>query len=454
MVSWLNPNVFPVETPAGKEILGSSRPEICAEGGTRMGKTITGLVKVLNAHFEIPGLQTCITRANAVDLTPSVRNDIRFLLRYDLEDPRSPVKFYGGPTHFNTLYINEGVCRLGGMNRPSHILGTQYDLVMLSQLEQYTEEQYMIMKTRCAGSSNVWQSLDGSPLYQMLSDANPDLPDNWMYRREEEGKLRFVSFTFKDSPYIFRQGRWSKVGKTMVEELYSSLHGIYRDRYFHGLRVAPQGMVFPDLCKKHFIDKLPSLENHLIYRAMDFGSKAPSVNLWIIEHRDTGDVIVAREWRKTHADTFEMAGEVKKHDLGGVESTVIDNDENIQSLFRREDIYAIMTKKSGDSIKVGIDLINDALRRTLNDEKGGLRFYTGLRCNADPVLISEKKPLSVITEMQNCVYDEKKDRPVDGNDHGIDPLRYWYLWRYVKDDLPPVFMKTVEGDKPRENFWN
>ena len=253
MVSWLNPNVFPVETPAGKEILGSSRPEICAEGGTRMGKTITGLVKVLNAHFEIPGLQTCITRANAVDLTPSVRNDIRFLLRYDLEDPRSPVKFYGGPTHFNTLYINEGVCRLGGMNRPSHILGTQYDLVMLSQLEQYTEEQYMIMKTRCAGSSNVWQSLDGSPLYQMLSDANPDLPDNWMYRREEEGKLRFVPFTFKDSPYIFRQGRWSKVGKTMVEELYSSLHGIYRDRYFHGLRVAPQGMVFPDLCGRSIL---------------------------------------------------------------------------------------------------------------------------------------------------------------------------------------------------------
>ena len=57
MESWLNPNVFPVETPAGKEILRSQRPEICAEGGTRMGKTITDLIKVLNAHFDIPGLK-------------------------------------------------------------------------------------------------------------------------------------------------------------------------------------------------------------------------------------------------------------------------------------------------------------------------------------------------------------------------------------------------------------
>ena len=304
MVSWLNPNIFPVETAAGKEILRSKRPEICAEGGTRMGKTITDLIKVLNAHFEIPGLQTCLTRANAVDLTPSLRNDIRFLLRYDLDDPRSPVKYYGGPTHFNTLYINEGVCRLGGMNRPSHILGTQYDMVMLSQLEQFTEEQYMIMKTRCSGSSNIWQNVDGTPLFQMLSDCNPDLPDSWMYQREAEGKLRFVPFTFKDSPYIFRQGRWSKVGKTMVEELYTSLHGIYRDRYFHGLRVKPTGMVFPELCDLHFTDTLPDLTDYQIYRGMDFGSTAPSVCLWILQHRATTDVIVGREWRRTGTDLY------------------------------------------------------------------------------------------------------------------------------------------------------
>ena len=258
-VDWMNPNVFPVERAAPKEILRSTRPEICAEGGTRMGKTITDLIKLFTLHFDVPGAQTCAMRANAVDLTPSLRNDIRFLLKYDLDDPRSPVKYYGGPTRFDTLFINEGTMRLGGMNRPNHVLGTQYDMVMLSQLEQYSEEQYMIMKTRCSGSSNIWQNVDGSPLFQMLSDSNPDVPDSWQYQRESEGKLQFVKFTFKDSPYFYRQGRWSKVGKTYVEELYESLTGIYRDRYFHGKRVAPTGMVFPDLCDAHYIDELPNL---------------------------------------------------------------------------------------------------------------------------------------------------------------------------------------------------
>ena len=453
-VDWLNPNIFPVETDAGKEILSSTRPEICAEGGTRMGKTITDLIKVLGAHFEIPGLQTCITRANAVDLTPSVRADIRMLLKYDLDDPRSPVKYYGGATRFDTLYINEGVCRLGGMNRPSHILGTQYDICLLSQLEQFTEEQYQILKTRCSGSSNQWQSKDGTPLFQMLCDANPDIPDHWMYQRESEGKLHFVKFTFKDSPYLYRQGRWSKVGKTMVEELYSSLTGIYRDRYFHGRRVAPTGMVFPDLGEEHFIDTLPKdVKEYKIHRAMDFGSTSPSVCVWIWEHRETEDVIVAKEWRKTGGDMVQMATEVKYHDIGEIESTIIDNDEIIKNILTREGIHAILTTKSGDTIKVGIDLINEALRKTTEGKPGGLKFYTGLRCHEpDPELFSKKAPLSVIKEMRNLVYDEKKDKPADGqSDHAIDALRYWFLYWRVRGQVP--FYGKSLGTKPKPSTW-
>ena len=454
-VDWLNPNIFPVETAVGKEMLSSKRPEICSEGGTRMGKTITNLVKVLTAHFDIPGLQSCITRANAVDLTPSIRADIRMLLKYDLDDPRSPVKYYGGATRFDTLYINEGVCRLGGMNRPSHILGTQYDIVMPSQLEQFSEEQYQILKTRCSGSSNQWQNKDGTPLFQMLSDCNPDVPDHWMYQRESEGKLQFVKFTFKDSPYFYRQGRWSKVGKTYVEELYESLTGIYRDRYFHGKRVAPTGMVFPDLCDAHYIDELPNLENWEIYRAMDFGSTAPSVNLWIIQHRETKDVIVAREWRKTGGDIIQMACEVKQYDLGEVSGTVIDNDEKVSTVLGRNGISATLTKKSGDTIKVGIDLINDALRKTIEGTPGGLKFYTGLRCHApDPDLFSKKAPLSVIKEMENYVFDEKKDKPADGqSDHAIDALRYWFLWQGTVPDASAIMMGTTIPNKNRPSKW-
>ena len=63
--------------------------------------------------------------------------------------------------------------------------------------------------------------------------------------------------------------------------------------------------------------------------------------------------------------SIEMAGAVKKHDMGKVSQTVIDNDLNIKKILQREGISSVMTKKSGDTIKAGIDLINAALRTRL-----------------------------------------------------------------------------------------
>ena len=54
---------------------------------------------------------------------------------------------------------------------------------------------------------------------------------------------------------------------------------------------------------------------------------------------------------------IQMAAEVKKHDIGKVNGTVIDNDEKIRKTLQHEGINATLTKKSGDTIKVGIDLI-------------------------------------------------------------------------------------------------
>ena len=84
------------------------------------------------------------------------------------------------------------------MNRPTAILGGQYDFVFLNELSQFSEEQYQLLKTRCSGSSGKWRGENGEIRYQMLSDTNPDEEEHWMYKnRESEGLLRFVPFTFQ-----------------------------------------------------------------------------------------------------------------------------------------------------------------------------------------------------------------------------------------------------------------
>ena len=130
------------------------------------------------------------------------------------------------------------------MNRPGRILGTEYDAIMLSELSQFTEDQYQMLKTRCLVVLATGVMTNGDVMFQIVCDTNPDVPDSWMYQREGEGLLKFVKFGFQDNPYFFRSGRWSKVGKTTVEELDRGLTGIYHDRYFKGLRRAPEGMVF------------------------------------------------------------------------------------------------------------------------------------------------------------------------------------------------------------------
>ena len=70
------------------------------------------------------GMQSAIVRLNNVDMNGSIRKDIRELSKYALTDPRSPIRSFGGQ-NFSELYINDGECRLIGLNQDAHILGTK-----------------------------------------------------------------------------------------------------------------------------------------------------------------------------------------------------------------------------------------------------------------------------------------------------------------------------------------
>ena len=429
-MNWLHPNIYQGQTAPHLVMMTDRHTEICAEGPARTSKTLRNLRKLLSLHFKHEGFMSCVVRTNSVDLDDTIRYDLRnTLLRYQLDDPRSPIEQSGGPTRFHTLRINGGEMRLGGMNRPGRILGTEYDAIMLSELSQFTEEQYQMLKTRCSGSAGNWRDDTGDVRFQIVCDTNPDVPDSWMYQREGEGLLKFVQFGFQDNPYFYRDGRWSRVGKTTVDELDRGLTGIYHDRYFKGLRRAPEGMVY-DVKDSDIIDELPDMSGWMHYNAMDFGMSAPSVTLWIAENPQTQEVVVYREWRHTQKTSIEMGHEVSKlRQVNGerILGTVIDNDEEKQRLLRTHcQIPSDLTDKGPGSVFHRTLLVQEALKRNR------LKFYRHLRCNSDSELIRNKKPLDVISEMRLAHFPanaKSDENPVKGDDHGIDALGYWFLWR-------------------------
>ena len=209
-----------------------------------------------------------------------------------------------------------------------------------------------------------------------------------MYQRETDGLLKFVKFGFQDNPYFFRQGRWSRVGKVTVDELDKGLTGIYHDRYFKGLRRAPEGMVY-DVKDSDIIDELPDdIDRWLTYNAMDFGMSAPSVTLWIAENPHTEEVVVYREWRHTQKTSIEMGDEVRlirETNQERIIKTIIDNDEEKQRLLRTHcRIPSELTEKGPGSVFHRTLLVQEALKRNK------LKFYRHLRCNSDSELIRNK----------------------------------------------------------------
>ena len=429
-MSYLHNQILDSETAPHIVMMTDTSREICAEGPARTSKTLRNLRKLLALHFQYKGFMSCVVRTNSVDLDDTIRYDLRnTLLKYQLDDPRSPISQSGGPTRFHTLRINGGEMRLGGMNRPGSILGTEYDAILLSELSQFTEDQYQMLKTRCSGSAGNWRLPNGDVMSQVVCDTNPDVPDHFMYQRETEGLIKFVKFGFADNPAFYRNGRWSDKGKNTVNELDRSLTGIFHDRYFKGLRRAPEGMVF-ELMPDDIIEELPDLSGFVHYNCMDFGMSAPSVCLWIAENPHTEEVVVYREWRHTRKTSIEMGNEVRVlRETNGerILGTVIDNDEEKKKLLATHcGIDSDLTVKGPGSVFHRTVLVQNALK-----EKK-LKFYRHLRFNVDPELIRNKKPLDVISEIRLAHYppNPKSDSaPVKSDDHGIDALGYWFLWR-------------------------
>lgn len=455
---YLSPRVLSNDSERHREAMQSTEPELLLEGPARCGKTGTAIRKGLGLHANNYGMRSCVARMNAVDLTDTVKYDIRELfIRYGFEDPRSQIKAQGGLTRFERLRINGGEMRFGGFNRPSSVLGAQYSFVHLNELSEWTEDAYMTLKTRCSGSATEWKDKDGKVLHQMLSDTNPTVDDFWAYKRESEGLLRTIKYDFIDNPFFFRKGRWSRVGKDLVNEYDRSLVGMWRDIYFLGKRVAPEGMVFR-LHPKNIISysDLPPFSECRLYRACDWGQKHPSVCLWIAEHKETRNIYIYREWRKTHSDILEMGEQINLFSKDeAIEATIIDNDENRQKLLQSVcGIHATLAPKGPNSVMDGLFLIQASLRNAVEEKDGGLYIVDDLLCNTDPNPEVKDKPKNIIEEKWRLKYDVNRDRPEDEGDDAVDAERYFFLWRFrhTEIDLPVILGRVKLGGNNRESF--
>ena len=149
-----------------------------------------------------------------------------------------------------------------------------------------------------------------------------------------------------------------------------------------------------------------------------------------------------------------MASQVKALDFAPIEATTSDNDENIQSIFRKHGIDIILAKKGPNSIQAGLDLIDGKLDKTKKGLPGGIKFYSNLEAGRDPNLEADKRPTSIISELKLITWDLESTQPKPvGERHAIDALRYHLLWKNEGIDLDlPAILGKVKLKTDRESF--
>ena len=195
VVDWRNPDLFAFESEKCLEVANyTGEIPLIVSGPTRTGKTLKLIEKTVQLHFANYGFRSLWLRSDAVDLTETLRRDTRdVMLKYHLDDPLSPLRAdgLGGSQNFKSLKINGGEMVFGGMNRPGRVLGTSYNLIFCSQIEQFTEEQFNFLMTRCAGDAPNWTDENGRRLGLLIGDANPDVDDHLVkgIRERWQGKV-------------------------------------------------------------------------------------------------------------------------------------------------------------------------------------------------------------------------------------------------------------------------
>jgi len=391
-------------TPHGaiRELWRCKDKEILVEGPAGTGKT-RGILEKLNlACMKYPGIRCLIIRKTKASLAESVLATFE----NNVLPADSPLLY--GPLRANKQYYkypNGSRIVLGGMDKATRIMSTDFDMLAVFEGTEITENDWESLQTRLRNNKMPYQ--------QGLIDCNPSSPSHWLNQRALNNKITRFSSTHQDNP-------------TLTDEYIKTLQSLSGHRYrrlFLGEWSAAEGLVYPGIQNcfvPHFKPPLGRL-----YGAIDWGWQDPFAALAGVYYvTESGEdlLYVYYERYKSKTPLAVHTASLKRVFPEGYGVWFADpsQPENIRSM-RNEDLNI---KPARNKILPGIDAVNARIQSG--------RLIISDRCTA------------LRAEITNLVYkDEQGDKPVDKNNHACDALRYLVLgidWQ----KLATVFDVTEE----------
>lgn len=408
----------------------SARREIVLAGPAGTGKSRAWLQKLHFCAQKYPGMRGLIVRKTRHSITQTA------MVTY--EKKVLPPGALDGFIHWSTTdqeyqYPNGSIIAVGGMDKPSKVMSSEWDMIYPQEATELFEEDWEALTTRLRNGVMPYQQLGG--------DCNPGPPTHWLKLRADRHATLMLESLHRDNP---------SVTKEYLETL-DALTGVRRLRLRDGIWAATEGMVYDNWNRAIHIARSQQLidwgifwPNEMLNRwkvkhvfgAVDWGFTNPGViQIWAIDN--DGRMYLVHEVYQTKKSIGWWVEQACMLDrlYGGIEAFICDPAEpgNISD-FRNAGLEAIAAK---NDIIPGISAMRERLDLA-GDGRPRLYVYEYSLKERDPARELEHQSCGFEQEIDALAWPQEKsghelkETPVKLNDHSMDPARY--LCMYLKSD--------------------
>lgn len=411
-------------TPRGsaRQLFEDRSGEIVLSGPAGTGKSRACMEKLHLMMLANPGARGLIVRKTHASLTTTGlvtwRRDVvaEMIATGD-------VRFYGGSAEQSAQYryANGSTVVVGGMDRATRIMSSEYDVIYVQEATELTENDWESLTTRLRNWRISFQ--------QIIGDCNPDRPDHWLKVRSSRN-LKMYTSLHRDNPRLYDEaGQTTTQGAAYMDKL-NQLTGVRADRLLRGVWASAEGIVYdefrPDV---HLVDWHQVPQSWPRYWVIDWGYTNPFVCQHWAQDQD-GRLIMYREFYMTGKTVDQHAAEILFQVTRGEEKRwiepkprfiVCDHDPGDRATFSRA--IGLPTIPANKKVGEGIQIAK-ARMRVAGDGRPRMVLMRDALVARDPELIESKRPTCTQEEFPGYVWDASKDQPVKQDDHGMDCVRY------------------------------
>jgi phage terminase large subunit len=409
---------------AVRELFRSTDTEVLLSGAAGTGKSVGALMYVHLQCLDNPHTRALIVRKTHASLTSSTLVSFREKVAKEAI-AAGLLHFFGGSAQepASYRYANGSVIVVGGLDRPTKLLSTEFDLVLVDEAIEVTAEDLDTIVSRLRNGV--------LPLQRLIMCTNPGPPSHHLKLRADAGRCRILYSRHEDNPRLYQGGEWTDYGKAYLARL-DSLTGPRYQRLRWGNWVSAEGIIYDEWQDAvHLVDRFPVPDSWQRWLAMDMGYTNPTVIQWWAQDPD-GRLYLYREIYRTRVLMEDHARRVRSiiEDTGEPWPAAVICDHDAEDRATFEKYLGMTTTPARKTVSDGIQAVQARIRPA-GDGKPRLFIMRDAVVERDQDLADAGKPTSTADEVNGYVWAVKpgaagglKEQPLKTNDHGMDAMRY------------------------------